>query len=360
MAIAEISALRGERAESNRLAWAFIISVAVHLLIYGGYQTGRRYSWWDNWRWPAWLEAAKLIPKWLKKKETQQPLQPVQVQQTQRELPLIFVDVDPAVATAEPPPKAKYYSALNSQAANPDSDKETDTPKITGKRPEIVRTQDVPREQPLPLQPAAAPAPRPVEKPQESQEPQERQEAKQELKPKATYTPGDLASAKPDLKPQNEQAPGDASEAQPTRPARPRTLAEAKARMQTDRLIGEKMKQEGGVKNRRMESSLDAQGTLFGAYDLAVVLAVQRRWYDLLDSRGWAADRTGKVSIRFHLNADGTVTEMKFMENTVDLALGMLCQSAIKDPSPFASWPSDMRRAIGANFREVTFTFYYY
>jgi hypothetical protein len=50
---------------------------------------------------------------------------------------------------------------------------------------------------------------------------------------------------------------------------------------------------------------------------------------------------------------------MTFIENTTDLATGMRCQSAIKDPSPFASWPRNMRHAIGANFREVTFTFYY-
>jgi outer membrane biosynthesis protein TonB len=213
------------------------------------------------------------------------------------------------------------------------------------------------------LQPTPPPAPPPAEKPQEAQEPQEARQAREETKPKATYTPGDLAMAKPDPKPQKENAQGDVTEpqpAQPARPPRPRTVAEAKARMQDNRLVGEKMKQDGGVRNRRMETSLDVQGSLFGAYDLAVVLAVQHRWYDLLDSRGWAADRTGRVTIRFHLNADGTVTEMKFMENTVDLALGMLCQSAIKDPSPFALWPSDMRRAIGANFREVTFTFFYY
>src|SRR5262249_22633114 len=155
------------------------------------------------------------------------------------------------------------YAALNSQAANPEADKITDTPKISGKRPEIVRTEDVPKEKAAPLQPA----PRPPEKAQEAQEPQE------ELKPKATYKPGDLALAKPDPKPQNETAQGDAAQA---RPARPRTLAEAKARMQDSRLVGEKMKQDGGVRPRRMESTLDAQGSLFGAYDSAIVYAVQK------------------------------------------------------------------------------------
>jgi hypothetical protein len=48
------------------------------------------------------------------------------------------------------------------------------------------------------------------------------------------------------------------------------------------------------------------------------------------------------------------------VENTVGELLGYVCQKAITDPSPFAPWPSDMRRMVGANFREIAFTFYYY
>jgi len=32
-----------EQAEFSRLAWAFAISLALHLLIYGGYHTGQKY-----------------------------------------------------------------------------------------------------------------------------------------------------------------------------------------------------------------------------------------------------------------------------------------------------------------------------
>jgi hypothetical protein len=50
---------------------------------------------------------------------------------------------------------------------------------------------------------------------------------------------------------------------------------------------------------------------------------------------------------------------MTLMQNTVDLTLALLCESAIRDSAPFAAWPADMRRMIGADFREVTFTFFY-
>jgi hypothetical protein len=119
------------------------------------------------------------------------------------------------------------------------------------------------------------------------------------------------------------------------------------------------MKQDGGVKRQSLVSSLNVRSTPFGAYDNAIIAAVQNRWYDLLDSRNYSRDRAGRVTVKFHLNVDGSVSDMSFVENTVDLMLGLLCQSAIKDPAPFDPWPSDMRKLIGADHREVTFTFFY-
>ena len=59
-------------------------------------------------------------------------------------------------------------------------------------------------------------------------------------------------------------------------------------------------------------------------------------------------------------NYDGTVSDMQVLENTVGEMLGYVCQQAINEPSPFAKWPPDMRRMVGQNYREITFTFYYY
>ena len=84
------------------------------------------------------------------------------------------------------------------------------------------------------------------------------------------------------------------------------------------------------------------------------------RWYDLLDSQQFAMDRTGKTTVYFHLNPDGAVTELKITDNTVGELLGYVCQEAIQQAAPFGPWSSDMRRMVGANFREITFTFYYY
>src|SRR5215471_12235863 len=115
--------LRPERSESSRLAWAFIISISLHLTIFGTYELGRKFNIWQNLHWPAWLRPVQLLVQKLKKPEP-----PPQ----QQEVPLMFVDVSPEQVTAEPPKDAKFYSDKNSKAANPDETKESDAPNIAG------------------------------------------------------------------------------------------------------------------------------------------------------------------------------------------------------------------------------------
>ncbi|MGD0261874.1 MAG: hypothetical protein ABSD29_19060 [Verrucomicrobiota bacterium] len=323
--------LRLERAEVSRLTWAFAVSLACHLLVFGAYQTGKKYNLWQNLHWPAWLQSLPMLTELLKKKDSQPP--PPQRQ----DIPLIFVNVSPAQATAEPPDNAKFYSDKNSRAANPEADKITDTPKITGKQTEVVKTEDIPREKFTPLQPS-----RPA---------QPAQEAHEELKPKPAQPPGDLVMAKPEPKPRLDD--GQATQ------SRPRTIKEALARQQDNRLPGEKIKQDGGVQRRHEIASLDTKATPFGAYDAALVEAISQRWFTLLDEREYASDSRGKVVLQFHLHYDGRITEMKMADNTAGEVLGLICQKAVLDPAPFAAWPSDMRRTLG-DTRSIQFTFYYY
>jgi outer membrane biosynthesis protein TonB len=252
---------------------------------------------------------------------------------------LIFVNVNPAQATADAPKDAKYYSDKNSRAANPEPDRITEAPKINGKQTEVVKTEDIPREKFTPLQPS-----RPAQQPQEPQT---------EIKPKPAYTPGDLTLAKPS--PTLRKTEGDANEA---KPPRPRTIREALARQQDSRLPGEKMKQEGGVNRHAEISSVDTKATPFGAYDAALVEAISQRWFTLLREYGYASDSVGKVVLQFHLHYDGRITDMNMGDNTAGEMLGLLCEKAVLDPAPFAVWPSDMRRTLG-NTRNIQFTFYY-
>jgi hypothetical protein len=312
----QLGSLRVSGRESRRLALAFALSIAAHLLVWGGYELGKEFQFWHL---PIWLHVAK--KKEIPPPQLMQPLQP----------PLVFVDVNPDQVSTEAPKDAQYYSDKNSRAANPDAN-DTDTVKFNGKQTDMVKTEDAPRpsfSKPQPTQLAS--------------------EAQEESQPKPTLNPGDLTLGNPEDEQRQTQGPSSQQ--------RPRTLKQVLA--QQNSLPGLQMKQDGGVHREALVPSLDVKLTGFGEYDRAFVDAVTQHWFDLLDSQQFAQDRTGKVTLQFQLNYDGTVTDMTVVQNTVGELLCYVCQKAILDPAPYEKWPSDMRLQLGDS-REITFTFYYY
>ncbi|MSU58307.1 MAG: hypothetical protein EXS35_09025 [Pedosphaera sp.] len=320
--------LRLTRLDSTRLVWALALSLALHGGGWGAYELGKKFHVWENLRVPTWVKA--LMPLAFKSRpaENKPPV-------TDREPPLMFVNVTPQQATTEAPKNAKYYSSNNSQAANPDADRDTDTPKISGKQDVVPKTEDVDRNKISKLQPALPAEPQPEER--------------ASSKPK--NAPGDLTMAKPELNPRTDT--GNAEK------PRPRTLNEAAARRPLDRIPGQKMKQDGGVKHRLDMSSLDAKATPFGAYDALFIEQVSQRWFDLLANRQYASEARGHVTLQFELHYDGRVTDVKTVEHNVTETLSLMCQKAVMDPAPFEKWPREMRQMIGEDFRKIQFIFYY-
>jgi hypothetical protein len=261
-----------------------------------------------------------------------------------QETAVTFVEVDPALAAAEPPKETKNYSTQNSVAANAEP-KKADVPKIDGTQTKILRMADNPAPQPKPLAPSPPKTePKPELKPETLPEPE---------KPKPTSPIGDLAMAKPEpvKKPET-----DTAKTEP-KPARPRTLREVVQRNPS--LAGQKTLQDGGVQKRGHISMVDAKASAFGEYDYAFIRAVEQRWYQLLENNQYLLDRQGKVVLEFRLHFDGRVTQMNVADNSVGDVLSLLCQKAILDPAPFPKWPTPMRQAIHADYRDVRFTFYY-
>ena len=312
--------VRLNRFETKRLIWALVISLMLHFLAWGGYELGKKTGLWQQLHWTPRQQLAQ-------KKNLPPPVQ--------ESNPSIFLDVDPDQATPEPPKDAKYYSAKNSQSANPDANKDLNQPKLDGKQKDVPKTKEVPKAPNAKPQP-----PQPAPQPKKEEQP---------AQPKPAEKLGETKVAKLDPSPLKNE----------TKPERPRTLKEARAQ-QSNLMPSPQMQQEGGTRRQALVPSLDSKATPFGDYDSRFIAAVSQRWYDLLDSQKFASDRTGKVTLRFHLNVDGSITEVQVIENTVGDLLGYVCQKAITDPSPFAPWPSDMRRMVNANFREIVFTFYYY
>lgn len=317
----KINSLRFSRFETKRLMFALALSLAAHLLIWGGYEAGKKSGLWQR------LHHAEQKLALARKQFRQPP--------AQNSEPIMFINVDQASPDA--PQNAKFYSSQNSRAANPDASQESDVPKLNGKQTEVPKTQTAPRPQVAKSQST----PQPESQPSKS-EPQESQ-------PKPKQEAGNETQAKPQDSPRKFNLA----------PERPRTINQARAQ-QSQLTPGLQMQQEGGTPRRALVPAFDAKATPFGKYDAEFVRAVSQCWYDALDSHQFAQDRAGKVTLQFRLTYDGRITDLKVLENTVGEVLSLICQKAILDPAPYARWPGEMRQMIGEDYREMTFTFYYY
>src|ERR1043166_6202437 len=167
--------------DKQRLAVALAISLALHGMIYAGWRVAPTVS--------AILKdaIARVLPKKFVELQPKPKLTPT----PKHEVPMVFVEVDPALASKEPPKETKNYSTNNSPTANP-KPKDLDVPKIEGSQTHVLRTTDNPKPQPTPLQPAPPPEPKVEPKPPEPKEP--------EVKPKPPPPIGDLAMNKTPLK----------------------------------------------------------------------------------------------------------------------------------------------------------------
>jgi hypothetical protein len=119
------------------------------------------------------------------------------------------------------------------------------------------------------------------------------------------------------------------------------------------------MKQEGGVDRRALVPSMDTVGTPFGVYDAWLIAQIQQRWFFLLEQNTYAYNWAGLVKVSFRLYYDGRVTDFKIDENSSGDIQGLLCQKAIMENVPYRQWPTDLRRMVDKDYRELRFTFYY-
>ena len=140
-----------DRSDTERLLLrALMISLLIHLTVFGVWKWGQTEGWWRNFTFPAWMH---FTPRLLKPLAAKQ-IAVVPKQQSQPSQ-LNFVDVDPALAEPVPPKAPKFYSANNSVAANPHP-KYAALPEILGKQDKVIKTTPNTKLQPQPLQPSPA------------------------------------------------------------------------------------------------------------------------------------------------------------------------------------------------------------
>jgi outer membrane biosynthesis protein TonB len=65
------------------------------------------------------------------------------------------------------------------------------------------------------------------------------------------------------------------------------------------------------------------------------------------------------VVVEFRLNQDGRITNIRVVDSTVSQVLSWFCERAVLDPAPFKPFPSDLRRMMNTDYREIRFSFYY-
>jgi hypothetical protein len=362
------------RTTQAALVQAFGFSVLFHLLFFGAIEAGYRF---DLWRY----SPLALLAKWLQPKpDPRTALAPTPAAVREREVqqvPVVFVDVDPSQATEEEPANTPYYAAVSSRASNPEVSRDTDRPQLDGSQDLVLKTldsdrarpPDAPPPAPVVAQPIAVAEPIPPTRPKEAvavgPTPPEELPAPPKEEERPALDPGELTQAKPGpevLRPTPPTAAPNVPEVVEQPRPRPRTLAAARAQMDQNpesALIGRKMAQEGGVRRFSIVSSLEVRATPLGNYDSRFVEAVQNCWYALLEEQRYSFDRLGKVVLDFRLTVDGRITDLRVTESNVGQIYTTICQMAITRPSPYERWPNEVRRMVGADHRDVRFTFYY-
>jgi outer membrane biosynthesis protein TonB len=324
--------------KSNPILRAFVISIVLHVMALLVVESGRKIGLWETRAVPKWvLDAARVTPPTMANSQTNEPSV------------LQFIEVDPAQATEEPK-DAKLYSTDNTRAANPDTTLDTDRPKIDGTQKNVPKTRDTAKANAAPEPPPQPQAPPPKPQKRDTMQPNTKPVEQAEAEP-----PGDT---KQNTLTPEEKAQRDLTLDRPP-PPKPRARTLAQAREQKGIVEGQKMQQSGGVKRFAIEMDQDVKASPFGSYDAMFIAAVQSRWYQLLEQRNYVFDHSGKVVIVFRLYKDGRVMQMKVAENQVNNTLAEACQRAILDPAPYAPFPADLRRLLGADYREVRFTFHY-
>ncbi|MCX7886737.1 MAG: hypothetical protein N3B01_05710, partial [Verrucomicrobiae bacterium] len=158
------------------------------------------------------------------------------------------------------------------------------------------------------------------------------------------------------------QPPASPTPAQP--PSGPATAGGGSG---TPGTAGAESEREIGARKSRLTSvgvsrigvaAFDVAESPFGAYDKAIVRAVQSRWYALIEKNA-LYERAGEVTIYFQLLPDGSVTNATVKSTTAGEILALFCQKAIVESAPFGPWPEEVRAYVGNEPRDVYFTFYY-
>ena len=252
---------------------------------------------------------------------------PVKIDEARLPAKLRFAETNP-VANQAVPKTAPFTSSRNQTAAQPVPEKmpsNSALPKSAGTSPEIRLAQGKPRSidqsqaQPTPApaisMAATAPAPPPG--------------------------PG-KAAAQP--------VPKAAPAPTPVDPERPRASIPSGT-------AGLLLRNSVGV-NRAGAVAIDARFSQYGDYTQRMLEAIQSSWWSIIERSQFESIQRGRVTVRFRLHRDGTVTDATILSNEVTRVMSLACKDAVMAPAPYDIWRADMVALYGES-DIVTINFYY-
>jgi hypothetical protein len=252
---------------------------------------------------------------------------PVKIDEARLPAKLRFAETNP-VANQAVPKTAPFTSSRNQTAAQPVPEKmpsNSALPKSAGTSPEIRLAQGKPRSID---QSQAQPTPAP---------------AISMAGPKAAPPPGPgKAAAHP--------APKAAPAPVAADPERPRASLPSGT-------AGLLLRNSVGV-NRAGAVAIDARFSQYGDYTQRMLEAIQSSWWSIIERSQFEGVNRGRVTVRFRLHRDGTVTDATILSNEVTRVMSLACKDAVMAPAPYDAWRADMVALYGESDM-VTINFYY-
>ena len=252
---------------------------------------------------------------------------PVKIDEARLPPKLRFAETNP-VANQAVPKTAPFTSSRNQTAAQPVPEKmpsNSALPKSAGTSPEIRLAQGKPRSID---QSQAQPTPAP---------------AISMAGPQTAPPPGPgKAAARP--------VPKAAPAPTPTDPERPRASIPSGT-------AGLLLRNSVGV-NRAGAVAIDARFSQYGDYTQRMLEAIQSSWWSIIERSQFEGVNRGRVTVRFRLHRDGTVTDATILSNEVTRVMSLACKDAVMAPAPYDAWRADMVALYGES-DIVTINFYY-
>jgi outer membrane biosynthesis protein TonB len=250
---------------------------------------------------------------------------PVKIDEARLPPKLRFAETNPAANQAIPK-VAPFTSSRNQTAAQPVPEKmptQSPLPKSAGTSEEIRLAQGKPRSID---QSQASPAVQPS--------------VSMALPTKTAPPPGPGKSA-----PKPSPAPVAAN------PERPRASA-------TSGTTGLLLRRPVGV-NRAGSLAIDARFSNYGDYTQRMMEAIQSSWWSIIERSRFEGVSRGRVTVRFRLHRDGTVTDAQVLGTEVTRVMTLACKDAVMAPAPYDIWRADMVAMYGES-DTVTINFHYY